>query len=177
MKKQVLILQGWYQKPESNWYPWIKKELEKKKYKVFLPDLPTMHTDLPDMNKQLSYINKLLPINNQTIIICHSLGALLGMRLAEKYSFNKLFLVAGWDYDDLTQGHRLFWKKPMQHALIKRNVKKIFVVSSDNDPYTTAVTAEEMSKRLGGKFILAKGAGHFTEKDGVIKIPEVLQYV
>ncbi len=177
MTKQALIFQGWYQKPESNWYPWLKIELEKRGYTVFLPDLPTMHSDLPDMGTQLQLIDELITIDKDTIIIGHSLGALLGMRLAEKYSFDKLFLIAGWDYDDLTQGHRLFWKKPMHHAIIKRNVKEIFVLSSDNDPYTTALTAEEMSKRLGGKFILVPNAGHFTEKDGVTKIPKLLHLI
>ncbi len=176
MKKQALILQGWYQKPENNWYPWLKKELEKIQYTVFLPDLPTIHTDLPDMQKQLSYINSLFKINSETIVIGHSLGCLLGMRLAEKHPIDKLFLVAGWDYDDLTQGHRLFWKKPMHHTIIKHNVKEIYVISSDNDPYTTAFTAEEMSKRLGGKFILIKGADHFTEKTYMITIPSILSF-
>lgn len=175
--KQALILQGWYQKPESNWYPWLKKELEKKKITVFLPDLPTMHTDLPDMQKQLSHINRVVTINNQTIIICHSLGALLGMRLAEKHSFDKLFLVAGWDFNDLTAEHRLFWKRPINHDIIKQHVKKIYCISSDNDPYMTAFTVEEMSKRLDGKFILIKSAGHFTKKDGITTVPEILKYI
>ncbi|MBI4065185.1 alpha/beta hydrolase [Candidatus Gottesmanbacteria bacterium] len=172
--KQALILQGWYQKPESNWYPWLKEELEKKKYTILLPDLPTIHTDLPDMTKQLSFINQLLTINHQTIVIGHSLGCLLGMRLAEKYSFDKLFLVAGWDFNDLTKEHRLFWEKPINHAAIKRNVKEIYCISSDNDPYVTAFTVQEMSKRLGGKYMLIKGARHFTDKDGITQIPQLL---
>lgn len=109
MKKQALILQGWYQKPNSNWYPWLKKELEKRGYKVFLPDLPTMHTDLPDMKKQ--------------------------------------------------------------------HVKYIYCISSDNDPYTTTNDAKAMNKRLTGKFILIKDAGHFTEKDGITTIPQLLSHL
>ena len=41
----------------------------------------------------------------------------------------------------------------------------------------TAFTVKEMSKRLDGKFILVKGAGHFTKKDGFNKIPELLKYI
>lgn len=175
--KQVLMLHGWYQKPSSNWYPWLKRELKHREYHVFLPDLPTAHTDLPDMNKQLRFVERLVTLDKDSMVIGHSLGALLGMRLAEKYSFDKLFLVAGWDYNDLTSGHRLFWKKPIHHAVIKRHVRKIFVISSDNDPYTTAVQSEDMSKRLGGKFILVPGAGHFTQKYGVTTIPSILPYL
>lgn len=177
MKKQALILHAWYENPGTQWYLWLKKELEQRRYEVFVPNLPTLQTDLPDMEQALQYINKELTIDKHTIIIGHSIGCLLALRLAEKYSYKKMFLVAGWDYDDLTEQHRLFWKKKIDHTKIKHHVKEIYCISSDNDPYTTAFTVEEMSKRLDGKFIFIKGAGHFTDKFSVTKIPEVLQYL
>lgn len=177
MKQQALVIQGWYQKTDSNWYPWLEKELEKRAYKVFLPDLPTMHTDLPEMKEQLNFTEKLLTLDHETIVFGHSLGCLLAMRLGEKNSYKKMFLIAGWDYNDLSAEHRLFWKTPINHVLIKQHVKKIYCISSDNDPYVTAFMAKEMSKRLGATFILVKGAGHFTEKDGVTTMPEVLPFV
>ena len=177
MTPKALILQGWYQKPDTNWYPWLKEELIKKDYEVFVPDLPTIHTNMPDMSKQISFIEKLLLIDEHTIIFGHSIGRLLGLRLAEKYSFKKLFLIAGWDFDDLTEGHKLFWPNKINHEEIKKHVKEIYCISSDNDPYTTAFTTEEMSKRLGAKFILIKGAGHFTTDFGITKIPELLQHM
>lgn len=175
--KTALILQGWYQKPSSNWYPWLKTELEQKGYSVYLPDLPTIHTDRIDMNAQLSFIDKLLTIDKEIIIFGHSIGCLLGMRLAEIYAYRKMFLIAGWDFDDLTESHKLFWPNKLNHEKIKQNVNEIFCFSSDNDPYMTAFTVEEMSKRLGGKFILVKGAGHFTDQFGVNAIPELLEYI
>lgn len=100
------------------------------------------------------------------------------MRLAEKHVFRKMFLVAGWDFDDLTPEHKKFWPNKINHAKIKKNVKEIYCVSSDNDPYITAITAEDISKRLGGKFILIKNACHFSKKlGGVTKIPQLLKYV
>jgi len=172
MNKNALILHAWYNDPEKHWYPWLKKELEKKGYKVEVPELPTMNTALPDLSKQFKVAEKY--VSNDTVVIGHSLGALLAMRLAEKHSYKKMFLVAGWDFNDLTTEHKLFWKTPMNHAAIKKHVKDIYVISSDNDPYTTAFSAEEMSKRLGGKFILIKGAGHFTKESGISEIPEIL---
>lgn len=177
MKKQALILHAWYEKPDKNWYPWLKTELEKRRYTVFVPDLPTMQTDLPDMQQQLNFIEKTVTIDSETMVVGHSIGCLLAMRLAEKYSYNKMFLVAGWDFNDLYPQHRLFWPNPIDHEVIKKHVKKIYCLSSDNDPYTTAFAAEEMSKRLSGKFILIKGAGHFTEKYGVTTMSAILPYL
>jgi len=159
--KNAIILQGWYLKPDCCWYPWLKMELEKRGYKVFIPELPTMYTDLPDLQKQLNYIEKNIDLNKNTLVIGHSLGAVLGLRLAEKFQYKKLFMVAGWDFDDLTEEHKLYWKNKIDHKRIVENVENIYCITSDNDPYTTAFTAEQMSKRLRGKYVLVKGKCHF----------------
>jgi predicted alpha/beta hydrolase family esterase len=172
--KSALILQGWYQKPESNWYPWLKTELEKIGYEVFLPDLPTIHTEEPNLKEMMSYIDDEFVFDNQTVVIGHSLGCLLGMRLAEKHMFDMLILVAGWDFNDLTPQHQLFWKEPIDHETITTHVSEIHCISSDNDPYFTKITVEEMAGRLGGMFHLIPGAGHFTEEYGINQIPELL---
>lgn len=177
MVRKALILHCWYGNPKGDWYPWIKKELEKKGYKVFAPDLPTMRTNLPDMEKQLAVIGKTVEVDEDTMVIGHSLGAVLALRLAEKESFQKMFLVSGWDFNDLTKEHRLFWPDKINHSEIIKNVNEVYVFHSDNDPYITACQAEDMSKRLNGRFILIKGMGHFTKKGGVTKIPEILNYV
>lgn len=171
--KKVLILHAWYSKPDGNWYQWLKKELEKKDYRVSLPELTTLDTDLPDMELLLAEIGKM--VDENSILIGHSLTCLLAMRLAERRKFNKMILVAGWDFDDLTYEHRLFWKTKLDHQTIRKNIKEINVIHSDNDPYFTSYQAEEMSKRLGGSFTLIKGAGHFTKKDGVVEIPQILE--
>lgn len=176
--KKALILHAWYSNPKENWYPWLKKELEGRGYMVYLPDLPTMGTNLPDMKKQIEYIEKNINIDKDTLVFGHSLGTLLAMRLAEMYRYQKMVLIAGWDFNDLTKEHRLFWKTPIDHQKIKKNVKEIYCISSDNDPYMTAYTVEDMSKRLGGKFILIKGKSHFSVKlGGVKRIPELLKYL
>lgn len=177
MNKKAFILHAWYENPAGNWYPWLKRELETRGYTVYLPELPTMQTDLPDMQQQLAYIEGLTTIDANTIVVGHSLGCLLAMRLAEKHVYQKMFLVAGWDFDDLTVEHQLFWPNKINHETIKKHVQAMYCISSDNDPYITAFQAEEMSKRLNGKFILIPNAGHFTEKFGVTTIREILQYI
>ncbi len=177
--RRALILHAWYEKPDTQWYSWLKQELEKKGYEVLVPDLPTLQTKMPDQQKILTFFNKnktLVP-DSHTTVVGHSIGCLIALRLAEQFKYEKMFLIAGWDYDDLYPPHRLFWKRPINHKKIKQNVKDIYCFSSDNDPYTTAFEVEEMSKRLAGKFVLIKEAGHFTAKFGVRKIPQLLQYL
>ena len=175
MKKKALVLHCWYGAPKDNWYPWLKTELEKKGYQVEVPELPTMKADLPDMELQLKTIEGL--VNDDTIVIGHSLGAVLALRLAEIRKYKRMILVSGWDFDDLTSEHQKFWKNKMDHQKIKENVKDIIVVTSDNDLYFSPFQVEEMSKRLDAKLISVKGAGHFTtDKFGIDKLPEVLEF-
>lgn len=173
--KKALFLQSWYSKITDNWYPWLEKELKKKGYTTYFPDIPEMRKDVPDMNKILKYIESLKIIDKNIVIIGHSLGNLLAMRLAEKFTYKQMILVSAWDYDDLCEGHRLFWKNKLNHAQIKENVKDITVIHSDNDPYYTAISAEDTSKRLSAKLILIKGGGHFGEVEGTKEMPEVLK--
>lgn len=169
------MLISWYGAPENDWFPWLKNELEKKGYDVAVPDFATMRTDLPDMEDML----KTLKVDKDTVVIGHSLGAVLGLRLAERQSFAKLILVSGWDFDDLTAEHRLFWPNKINHEKIKENVNEIVVIHSDNDPYITAAQAEEMcNKRLGGKFVLLHNAGHISKKSGNrTDLPEILPFL
>ena len=88
-----------------------------------------------------------------------------------------MILVSGWDFNDLTSEHQLFWKIPLDHKKITSNVKDIVCIGSDNDPYFTYDTTESMGKRLGAKCIKVNGAGHFLEKYGITQIPEILDLI
>lgn len=177
MMKSALILHAWLNGPEKHWYPWLKSELEKKGYTVYLPEIPTMNTNAPDLATQMKFIEETVPLTNDMLIVGHSLGCLLAMRLAEKHDFGKMFLVAGWDFDDLTPEHQSFWLNKIDHAAIKNNVKNIIVTSSNNDPYMTDFTMKEMAKRLNADYVFVKDTGHFTDEFGITKIPEILSYI
>lgn len=175
--KKALFLQSWYSTLNDNWYPWLEEQLEKKGYETNFTDIPEIRKDTPDMQKILKQIESMKFVDKNTTVIAHSIGSLLAMRLAEKVQFKRMILVSGWDFDDLTEGHKLFWKNKIDHAAIKKNVKEIYVVHSDNDPYITTSQAQDMANRLGAKFMLIKGGGHFQAKDGYTKMPKLLTLI
>ena len=41
MNSVAVIIHGSYGSPDENWFPWLKKELQKIGYKVFVPAFPT----------------------------------------------------------------------------------------------------------------------------------------
>lgn len=175
--KKALILHAWYATPKSGWYPWLKGELEKKDYDVWVPELPTMPTKSPDMNTMLKFLLEKNFIDESTVVIGHSLGSVLALRLAERTKFGKGIILAAWDYNDLTPEHQNFWTTMMNHELIKMNVREWVALISDNDPYVTKFIAHEMSGRLGAKAVDVGAKGHFLAKDGVDKVKEILEFV
>lgn len=176
--KKALILHAWFQMPESNWYPWLKGELEKKGYKVWAPELPTMPTNTPDMEAMLKFILEKTFVDDETVVIGHSLGSVLALRLAERIKFGKGILLAAWDYNDLTPEHASFWPNMIDHAKIKENVKEWVFPISENDPYVTVAIAKEVAGRVNGKVLEVGKRGHFLAKeDGITELPEILEFV
>lgn len=174
--KKAVILHAWFSNPTSNWYPWLKNELEKKGYEVWVPELPTMPTKSPDMEPMLKFILEKNFVDKDTIVIGHSLGSVLAMRLAERLGFKKGILFAAWDYNDLTPEHQSFWQTMMDHKKILSNVGEWVFPLSENDPYVTIAIAKEVAARLNGKVVEMGKKGHFGKDDGVKEVPEILEY-
>ncbi|MFH1244526.1 MAG: alpha/beta fold hydrolase [bacterium] len=175
--KKALILHAWFSRPADNWYPWLKNELEKKGYEVWVPKLPTMDTNAPDMETMLKLVMEKGFVDEDTIVIGHSLGSVLALRLAERIKFAKGILLAAWDYNDLTPEHQSFWKTMMDHGKIKESVKDWVFLISDNDPYVTKFIAHEVAGRVNGKAVDVGARGHFGEDDKVTEVPEILEFV
>ncbi len=174
---KALIFTGWYSKPTDNWYGWLKTELEAKGYEVSIPELPTILTDKPDLKQILAYLFSNFEITPDTSLIGHSLGCLVAYRLAEQKQVNTILTVSGWDFNDLTEEHSLFWDNALDHQKIIENSKKIICVSSDSDPYYTAATTIDMAKRFKGESLILNYGGHFGSKDNISQIPELLNYL
>jgi predicted alpha/beta hydrolase family esterase len=177
----VFIIHGTYGYPGENWFPWLKSELEKGGFTVFVPKFPTPENQsLKNWIEVFEKYQKYL--NPETIIIGHSLGVPFLLNVLEHLDkpVKAAYFVSGSTgsignpvFDKLNESfsHDFDWKK------IRKNCPKIFVFHSDNDPYVPLKKSEELSKNLGVKIILVKNAGHFNEKAGYTKFELLLNYV
>ncbi len=136
-----------------------------------------MPTDKPDMEPMLKFILEKNFVDKDTIVIGHSLGSVLAMRLAECIGFKKGILFAAWDYNDLTPEHQSFWQTMMDHKKILSNVNEWVFPLSENDPYVTIAIAKEVAARLNGKVIEVGKKGHFGKDDKVTEVPEILEFI
>ncbi|MEM4359442.1 MAG: alpha/beta hydrolase [Candidatus Bilamarchaeaceae archaeon] len=173
----VFIIHGWGANPESNWFPWLKKELEKRGYKVFVPAFPD--SDFPNLAKWLKEFEKYRKyIDKNTIFVGHSLGVPFILNILERldHSVKAAFLVAGFvgSIGDEFDGYirdismRTFnWKK------IRQNCKRFVVFASDNDPYVPMKKTKELRDLLASELIIIKGAAHLNAGSGYFTFDEL----
>lgn len=158
--KNAIILQGAAETQKSFWLPYIKKELEKKNYKVWLPQLPG--NESPDLKNILPFVLKNGTFTKDTVIIAHSAGCPLTLAVLEniKVKIRQVILVAGY-WRSLPDGANGALQKKYNWKKIKNNVKDIILIHSDNDPWgCNDKQGKEMFDKLGGTLIIKHGEGH-----------------
>lgn len=181
---RAFIIHRWGGTPNSDWYPWLKKVLEKRGFEVELPTMP--NTSEPKIGAWVSYLKKIVgKLDNETYFIAHSVGCQTVMRFLEKEKYNgkigKVIFVAGWfkldnlEDDEIEAIANPWINTPIDFDKLKQKITDLTVFLSSNDPYGLVENnAKTFREKLSAKVILEKNKGHFTEDDGIKNLPEVL---
>jgi predicted alpha/beta hydrolase family esterase len=167
--KNVLILHGTLGSPKGNWFQWLKKELQNKGYKVWVPKLPTPYK--PRVSRNVKYIldNRKWKFNPESILVGHSSGpvTILGLlnELPDNVMVRKCVLIAPFTKSDWEPNSELF-DYDFNFEKIKKKSKEFIILHSDTDPYTPLDQPRELAKKLNAKLIVKKGEGHFNLEKG-----------
>ncbi|HEY4503036.1 MAG TPA: alpha/beta fold hydrolase [Candidatus Paceibacterota bacterium] len=183
MNSSVFIFHGTEGYPEENWFPWLKEKLEAKGCKVFVPQFPSP----PIVPAKLAEWFDVLKgyeqnINEDTILIGHSLGGNFALKVLEKlqHPVKGVFLtgtpigvrpILNYDRDSAFSGFNFDWQR------IKSNSKHFDVFQSDDDPYVSLGNGQQLAKELGVELTFIPNAGHFNKKAGYTSFPDLLEKV
>ena len=176
----IFLVHGAYGNPEENWFPWLKKELEKLGHKVIAPEFPT-----PENQTFSSWLNVFEKysdeLNKDSIVVCHSLGVPFFLTLLEQRSVKAAFFVSGFFkflgnpiFDTI---NATFLKKRFNWKKIKIHCRQFFIFHGSNDPYVPLEQAHELAKHLNTKPIIVEDAGHFNIDAGYAAFPLLLERV
>jgi len=176
--KMAIIINGWDQRPDQEWLPWLAEELSKKGWAVELPAMP--NSQMPKLEEWMDKLIALVP-NANTVLIGHSLANALILKYMERKDIllKATFLVAAWDYQlpDLLEEHGTFFKEGFDYQAIKAKNIPITIFQSTNDPYLDFSKGKQLAKKIGATFIAVENAGHFGEKSGYKQFPDLLKLV
>lgn len=201
---KAFIIHGTGGHPDENWIPWLRTELNNIGCEVIVPKFPTPIGQSLDNWLEVfeEYKNDL---DNETIIIGHSVGVAFILNILERHELNHelkntaqenkksrqnkqmnkqlkaAFLVSGFTGTlnnptfDLVVSS--FSDRNFNWKKIRNNCAKFHVFHSDNDPFVNIRKAHELAERLETTPIIIKGGGHFTIVRGYIKFPQLLEKI
>ncbi|MBU0579192.1 alpha/beta hydrolase [Patescibacteria group bacterium] len=164
--RNALILHGTDGHSKENWFDWLREELEKKDWKVWVPDLP--QADKPNIERYNKFIfsNKDWKFDENSILIGHSSGAvaILGLLqvLPENVRIDTCYLVGSFKDDLCWEALEDLFIVPFDFDAIKKKAKRFIFIHSDNDPYCPLDHAKFLSQKLDGKLIIREGQKHFS---------------
>ena len=167
--KNALILHGTDGNSQQNWFPWLKSELEKDHWQVWVPDLP--HAEKPNSQIYNQHIfNNNWNFNQNSIIIGHSSGAvaLLGLlqQLPPNIKIDTCYLIGSFKNDLGWEALSDLFLNPFDFPTIKTKAKHFIFIHSDNDPYCPLDHAKFLATQLNGKLIIKKNQQHFSINSG-----------
>lgn len=184
MNKRVYIIHGWDGYPEEGWFPWLKTELEKKSFQVYVPAMPEPAE--PKIEAWVSHLSKVVgDADENTYFIGHSIGCQTILRYLESLPTDKkvagAFFVAGWftlmnlETDEEKEIAKPWLETSIDFDKVKQHTKKFFAVFSDDDDVVPQENKKLFEERLGAKTTMEHGQGHFSGGDGVKELPVILE--
>jgi predicted alpha/beta hydrolase family esterase len=188
MQKRVFIIHGWDGYPEEGWFPWLKLELEKQGFAVFIPQLPKAAE--PRINNWIPALKEVVvEPDEQTYFVGHSMGCQSIARylegLPDNLKVGGAVFVAGYfkrltnlEDDDIVRSVVAEWlTAPLDLEKVKSHLNKSIAIFSDNDPYVPLENQEEYKNILNSKIIVEHGKGHFSGSTGTFELPIALNSI
>lgn len=181
----ILLVHGSYGKPFENWFPWLEKELTKKNIACIIPSFPTPeHQNYHDWSALLDYYHNMEIINEETILIGHSCGAICATRYIcdNDIKIKSLITVSGYNNYIGNDAHidALNSSFYCDNNILKK-AKKLALTRisfiSNNDPFISNQALVGFSEIIDSKLEVVDNAGHFNEKSGYTKFIPILKYI
>jgi len=171
----IFIFHGTEGYPEENWFPWMRQELESRGYEVIVPQFPSPPGVPAKIDGWFTVLDQYRDkINEDTVIIGHSLGGLFTLRVLEKLDSaiqTAAFVgtpigvrpILNYERDSSFCGFEFNWDTIMHKA------RNFIVFQSDDDPYVGLGNGEELAEHLGVELSFVSNAGHFNAKAGYLQ--------
>ena len=185
--KRVFLIHGWGGNPKEPWFVWIKKELEKKKFKFIAPKMP--NPNYPKIHSWVPYLKKKIgKVDKNTYLIGHSIGCQTILRYLKTLKNEKIggcVLVAPWmhldektieeDGEESKEIARPWVTTSINFNKVKKHSNKFVAIFSDNDPFVPINNVKIFKNKLNAKIIIEHNKGHFDPSSNVKKLPSALK--
>jgi len=177
--KRAFIIHGWKGRPDTNWKPWLKSQLNAHGIKTEILVMPS-----PDNPERKEWVKAIADAvgspDADTILIGHSLGCisilLYLQSLSDSQRIGGAVLVAGFA-NRPHNGHPSFFDEPLRWDDIRVHCAHFIAIHSDNDQNVDISNFETFKDELRAKPVLVHNMGHFGSADGCFELPIALKEI
>lgn len=179
--KKVFIIHGFDSKPNGGWRSWLLGKLSEQDIYACALSMPT--PDKPSEKDWVSEISRVVlrNLNDEIILVGHSLGVVAVLRFLEKTNLkkkiSKAILISGPIEKTKNKYINDFFKKSFNFKKIKTKVNNFIIIHGDNDEVVPFSAAETLSKELDGKLIKVNKGGHLNGSSGWVELPQALEAI
>lgn len=183
--KRVFIIHGWEGIPDEPMLRWLRRQLEEKGFDVTSPQMPL--PDSPDIWVWNEKLNRLIKnLDKNTYFIGHSIGCQAILRYLEKLPLKTIIggavLIAPWinlkpetfGDEEAREIGRPWLETPIDFNKIRKHLKKIICIFSDNDPFVPLSDKDIFKEKLGAEIIIEHKKKHFSGDDNIKELPIAL---
>lgn len=147
--------------PQDNWFPSLGRELEKLGLEVVAREFPD--NVLAREKYWVPFLRDELKVDENTILIGHSSGAIAAMRVAEQIKIYGSVLVGTYHSDLGIEAEKQagYFDRPWNFAAIKKNQRWIMIFASIDDPWIPIEEPRYLKDQLDAEYYEFADQGHF----------------
>jgi predicted alpha/beta hydrolase family esterase len=157
------------------WVPWMVTELRKLNIEVVAETMPD--SIIARQKYWITFLEDVAKVDDQTILVGHSSGALCAMRYAENHTILGSVLIgaAYQHHEDSLEIQSGYYDAPWEWDQIKKNQQWIVQFASVDDPYIPIKDMRHVQQRLATEYHEYTDRGHFFENQN--EFPELLDSI
>jgi len=178
------IIHGSFGSPFSNWFPYLRKQIESKGLGVYTPDFPigVGYQNYNNWSKLLKVYLDANLINENTVIFAHSIAPVFICKflIENKIKVKRLVFVCGFNNylgidDDYDAVNKSMYLNNLED--IKNYCDDIVCYYSENDPYVKYDAEKEFADTITNNQVIIKDGGHLNSESGYEEFSELLKYI
>ncbi len=158
--KRVLLLHGYFGTRDSYFFPFLRERFSSQGCDVFCPSLPK--SDKPELSSWVNEVGDWCSRGPVDLAVCHSLGGTLAMSLITQDLIDLRALVAiASSFGPKEEVELNSFLVPSIDLTKIRKIKRLFAVSSFDDPWTHHEYSSLFVKQCGAVGLFYRDQGHF----------------
>lgn len=174
---RVVLVHGYKATPQTQFFLWLWRELETRGFDVIAPELP--HPEAPDRDEWTkALLEAAAPLDNQTIIVGHSLGGAAALRLleaAEARTTPHAVVLIGTPWMVKDERFRGFFMSELDFEVLMWRASKFAIIHAKDDAVIPIEHARRYSSALHARLVETETGGHFQGEEYPVILDVITQ--